>query len=362
MQLRNSIAIAAAAGLAACAAQQAPVDNSPENPTAVLETLVVNGGIAGMFPFEMNEKQWVRSNMRRDERNLKGTGTFSGFLVTRLVGGGDAAITRLDQDKLWMLNLRRKEYLECPAHGCPLPPAATQEEKKREDEAAKQEPKQQTEEGCTARITSNNFDVKSTGQKKNINGFDSSQYTAAWVLKLQDQQRRTTTSTVSVDVWTTPLSPQIREAFGVEQAYGRAYFAGQRRAAAASPDRAQVMPEEVTKMMSSYLASLRPADRAALANAGKQLAKVQGHPVYTHIEWLMEGDACGDKGANEQPSAERNMGGMLGAMGSLLGGKKDEKPAGPKPLLSFTIEVKALGVQPVRDSVFAVPFGYKRTN
>lgn len=359
MQVRNSIAIAAA-GLAACAQQPQQVDSTPENPTAVMETLVVNGGIAGMFPFEMTERHWVRSNMRRDENNLKGTGTFSGFLVTRLAGGGDAAITRLDQDKLWTMNLRRKEYMECPAHGCPLPPAAAQEEKKREEEQAKQEPKQQTEEGCTARVTSNNFDVKSTGQKKNINGFDSSQYTVAWVLKFQDQQRRTTTSTVSFDVWTTPLSAPMREAFGVEQTYYRAYVAGARRAAGL-PDRAQVMPEEVTKMMTAYLTSLRPADRAALMNAGKQLGKIQGHPVYTHIEWRMEGDACGDKGAAEQSSAKPDLGGMLGSVGSLFG-KKEEKPAGPKPLLSFTIEVKALGVQPVRDSVFSVPAGYKKTN
>jgi hypothetical protein len=359
MQVRNSIAIAAV-GLAACAQQPQQVDNTPENPTAVMETLVVNGGIAGMFPFEMTEKHWVRPNMRRDENNLKGTGTFSGFLVTRLAGGGDAAITRLDQDKLWTLNLRRKEYMECPAHGCPVQPV---EEKKREEEQAKQEPKQQTEEGCTARITSNNFDVKSTGQKKNINGFDSSQYTAAWVLKLQDQQRRVSTSTVSFDIWTTPLSAPMREALGVEQTYYRTYVVGQRRAAPMhTSDRAQPMPEEVTKMMTSYLASLRPADRAALLNAGKQLAKIQGHPVYTHIEWHMEGDACGDKGAaSQQSSAQPSASSMLGSVGSLFG-KKEEQPAGPKPLLSFTIEVKSLAVQPVRDSVFAVPAGYKKTN
>jgi hypothetical protein len=301
--------------------------------------------------------------MRRDENNLKGTGTFSGFLVTRLAGGGDAAITRLDQDKLWTLSLRRKEYMECPAHGCPVAPPAAQEEKKREEEQAKQEPKQQTEEGCTMRLTSNNFDVKSTGQKKNVNGFDSSQYTAAWVLKFQDAQRRSSTSTVSFDIWTTPLSTPMREALGVEQTYYRSYLAGQRRAAPVhTSDRAQPMPEEVTKMMTAYLASLRPADRAALLNAGKQLAKIQGHPVYTHIEWQMEGDACGDKGAaSQQSSAQPSASGMLGSLGGLFG-KKEGEPAGAKPLLSFTIEVKSLGVQPVRDSVFAVPAGYKKTN
>jgi hypothetical protein len=33
-----------------------------------------------------------------------------------------------------------------------------------------------------------------------------------------------------------------------------------------------------------------------------------------------------------------------------------------KPILDFTVEVKALKVEPVRDSAFAVPSGYKRSN
>ena len=44
----------------------------------------------------------------------------------------------------------------------------------------------------------------------------------------------------------------------------------------------------------------------------------------------------------------------------MLGQKKEQ--AGPTPLLSFTFEVKQLGVQPVRDSRFQVPASYKRVN
>lgn len=38
---------------------------------------------------------------------------------------------------------------------------------------------------------------------------------------------------------------------------------------------------------------------------------------------------------------------------------KKKEPAGPKPLMSFSVEVKQLGVQPLRDSVFLVPASYK---
>jgi hypothetical protein len=362
MKQRISIA-AVAAALAGCAAQQvqAPVDNSPANPTAVVETLVTNGGIMGMFPFEANEKLYVRSNMRRDDHSIKGTGTFSGFLVNSAVGGADSTITRLDSDRRWMLNHRKKEYRECPAHGCPVKGA--EEKPSAPEENRKPEPKQQTEEGCTVRIASSSFDVNSTGQKKSINGFDTSQYQAAWVLKLQDAQKRTTTSTLAFDVWTTPLNAQMREALGVEHTYGRAYVASQPRAhLPAAGDRAQVMPPEVTQLMLGYLSSLTPADRAAIANAGKQLAKIQGHPILTHIEWRVDGNACGAKESDSAGGAQPNMTAVLANMSSLFGKKDDKGAATAKPILDFTVEVKALKVEPVRDSVFAVPGGYKRSN
>jgi hypothetical protein len=361
MKQRISIA-AIASALAACAAEQAvaPVDNSPANPTAVVETVVTNGGIMGMFPFEATEKLYLRSNMRRDDHSIKGTGTFSGFLVNSVVGGADSTITRLDSDRLWMLNHRKKEYRECPAHGCPR---SAEEKPSAREENRKSEPKQQAEEGCTVRIASSTFDVKSTGQKKSINGFETSQHQAAWVLKLQDPQKRTTTSTLSFDVWTTPLSAQMREALGVEHSYSRAYVASQPRAhPPIAGDRAQVMPPEVTQLMLGYLSSLTPADRAAITNAGKQLAKIQGHPILTHIEWRVDGNACGAKESDSAGGAQPNMTAVLANVSSMFGRRDDKGATTAKPILDFTVEVKALKVEPVRDSAFAVPSGYQRSN
>ncbi len=361
MKQRISIA-ALASALTACAAQQAqaPVDDSPANPTAVLETVVINGGIMGVFPFEATEKVYVRANQRRDDHSVKGTGTFSGFLVNSVMGGADSTITRLDNDRLWMLDHRKKEYRECPAHGCPVKSAG---ERSAPEQPQKPQPRQQTEQGCTMHVASSNFEVKSTGQKKSINGFDTSQYQAAWVLKLQDPQKRTTTSTVALDVWTTPLNAQMREAIGVEQTFARAYVAGQPRAhAAAAGDRAQVMPPEVTRLMLGYLANLSPAARAAISNAGKQLAKIQGHPILTHIEWRLEGNACGAKDSDSSAGGQPSTTSVLANVGNLFGKKEEKGAASAKPILDFTVEVKALKVEPVRDSAFAVPTGYKRTN
>src|SRR5262249_61152544 len=96
------------------------------------------------------------------------------------------------------------------------------------------------------------------------------------------------------------------------------------------------MPPEVTKVMLGYLSSLTPADRAAIANAGKQLAKIQGHPILTHIEWRVAGDACGAKdsdsaGGGAQPNMTAGV-----ANGSSMFRKKDEKGTRTaKPGLGF---------------------------
>src|ERR1041384_5772727 len=108
--MRTPIAAAVAAALAGCAAPKpAAVDTTPENPTAVFETRVSSTGIAGMFPFESTDKRYVRADMPRQEHNLRGTGTFSGFLVTRLAGGpADTTIARIDRKLLWTVSDRRK--------------------------------------------------------------------------------------------------------------------------------------------------------------------------------------------------------------------------------------------------------------
>ena len=61
-------------------------------------------------------------------------------------------------------------------------------------------------------------------------------------------------------------------------------------------------------------------------------SKIKGHPISTHLEWSMEGNACASK---------------------------DSASASTGPILFFTIEVKSLKVEPAHDSLFSVPKDYK---
>jgi hypothetical protein len=87
---------------------------------------------------------------------------------------------------------------------------------------------------------------------------------------------------------------------------------------------------------------------------------VKGHPIRTTVEWFLEGNACAPKEeAQPAPAAQpTNPSDMVESGVMSMFSKKEEK-AGPKPVVSFTMEVKQLGVVPVHDSVFSVPSGYK---
>ena len=335
--MRKLIIFAIAASVAACSnmTQQkaAEPDNSPTNPTAVFETHVINGGVMGFLPFDSTEKRYVRANMRRGDNSMKGTGTFA-TVTNFFMSHENTNIERLDRNVRWTLNNSKKEYTECPVHGCPLSPA----KERQAEEKKSSEPKAKTESGCTMKIANTSFNVKPTGEKREINGFNSDQYQVAWLVTLQDNAKRKTTSTLNIELWTTPLTAAMRQALGVEETFDRAYAASASHSRPASAKKSEVLPSEVSQLMLGYFSSgLSASDRDAFVRAGKQLEKIKGHPISTHIEWSMEGNAC----ASKESAADSGRGASTG------------------PILSFTIEVKSLKVEPAHDSLFSVPKDYK---
>jgi hypothetical protein len=360
--LRTSIAVAVAAALAACA-QKPVVDNTPENPTAVFETRTSFSGIQGNFPFETTEKRFVRADMSREESARKGTGQFSGWIMTKMMGGaGDTHIARLDRKLQWTVNEKARQYVECPIAGCPMPAGADQARKPEAQQP--EQPKQKTEEGCTTRITRNNFSVKPTGQKKDVNGFNAEQYDGAWIVRMEDRQKRATTSTLKLDIWTTAVNAEMKKAIDTEQVFGRAYMAAVSSSMPARAGEGPLMPPEIMANMAAYLGTLSASDRAAFTRVAKEFEKIKGHPVFTKFEWFVDGNACGaDKEQQQQQqSSPKSPTDMLVSGAMDLFKKKEEKPAGPQPVMSFTVEVKQMGVVPVRDSAFQVPAGYKKAN
>ncbi len=342
------------AGIAGCATKPViEADNTPLNRTAVIEQQVVSNGIKGFFPFESTDRNYVRTNMRRDESTFKGTGTFTGFLVGLR---SDTEITRIDRKLKWSLDTKKEEYTECPLKGCikPSKPPAEQKQPAEKPPEAKHEP------GCTMHIAHTSFTVKATGQKKTINGFDTDEYQAVWLVNLRDNSARKSTSTLKLNVWTTPMTGAMRDALEVEESYARAF-----NGAVSDTGKREIMPADAARLISAYLAnSLKPGELKEFLKAGQQMEKVKGYPISTHLAWDMEGDACAPKETQDKkPSGTpASAGDLVSGLAGMFAQKKTEdsmKEAAGEPILSLTFEVKKLGIEPVHDSVFTVPKNYK---
>lgn len=354
--LRNLLGIIViCAGIAGCATKP-PVavvaDKTPLNRTAVIEQQITSNGIKGFLPFESSSRHFVRANMRRDESTFKGTGTFTGFLVgTR----SDTEIIRIDRKLIWSLNTDKQQYTECPLAGCVKP------SKPETEKPAEKSPQASHEQGCTMRIAHTDFRVKAAGKKKSINGFDTEEYQVAWVVKLRDNSGRYSTSTVSLDIWTTPTTGTIRDVLALEESYARSYFGK-----VTHTKEREIMPADATKLITAYLAkSMKQHDLKAFLNAGRKMERIKGYPISTRLDWNMEGNACADKESaktEDKTSIPSSAGDLVSGLAGMFAQKKTEdsmKAAAGEPILSFTFEVKKLAIEPVHDSQFSVPKNYK---
>jgi hypothetical protein len=361
MQCKLLGAIVISAGVAGCATSPLHVpDNTPLNPTAVIEHQVTSYGIKGLFPFDSTQVHYVRANMRRDESTFKGTGTFSGFLIgTR----SKAEITRLDRKVQWSLNPDKEEYTECTLKGCSKPSKRPLPEKQHEAKT----PEAPHETGCTMHVAHTSFSVNATGEKKSLNGFDTDEYKVAWVVDLRDKASGKTTSTLNMEIWTTPMTRAIRDTLAVEESYTRAYSG-----AVTDTGKPQILPADAAKLISTYLATiLKPDDVGAFLNAGKQMEKIKGYPILTRLAWDMEGNACAPKETKEpkqptnEPSGDTTQPSpaeLISDLAGMFGKKKTDdgmKGAGGEPILAFTFEVKTLKIEPQHDSLFTVPKNYR---
>jgi hypothetical protein len=299
-------------------------DRTPVNPTAVLETHLVNEATKDFPAFETATRSYTRPTTQRTETSVKGTGTF-----TRLQGGleSETRIERLDRKLAWTLDSKSRQYAECPVKGCgvaaarkPPPRKSNPDEKGRDME-------------CRLKLGNTAITIEPTGRKRNINGFDTEQYDIQWLVTFRDNISRKSTSTLSIDVWATPVTPSLKDATALEKTFDRARskFLG----FDPEPERMVDVPPEVGRMISSYLSpNVSPTDRALFLAGAKKLDKVKGLPILMNVKWSFTGEAC--------------------SMGEAM------KDAAEKPLLAFTSEVKSHKMEALHDSLFDPPKDYKR--
>lgn len=316
--------IAIALVLAGCSSLgQKDPDPTPVSPTSVAETRMVSEGIEGFPTFESMTRTYTRANMQRSESTVSGAGTVARFPAG---ASANARIERLDRNVEWTLDAKNKRYRECPLQGC----SAAIPRKPQGKQSAEENKSGDAE--CRLKIGTTTLEVERTGQKRSINGFDTEQYDVKWLVTFRDNASRKTTGALSIDLWTTPITPALEGAVALEKSYARARDA----VLGMANDRSLLLPIEVSMMLNSHLSHyVSPTERSKLLAGAMKLDQVKGRPVLTNVTWRFAGQAC---------ATEASM-----------------KEFADKPRFTFTSEVMTYKLASLHDSLFAPPRNYKRT-
>jgi hypothetical protein len=252
---------------------------------------------------------------------------------------------------------------------------------------AKQEQAPQPQQPKSDVKTSFDVSVKNTGATKEINGLTAQEQLVTLQMHATDPNAAATqgpnavTYVVTTDAWITPDPPEVKEIQDFDKRFGQKLMEG----VDLSAFKAQMTHNMSQNPEMSQLFAGKPGSADAMAEMGKEMAKLQGTRVMEVTR--MGGSATGPAGAqNSDPpptatSANSNgsMAGMLGSAlgGSVLGGfhKKKPQPASDTPttttnsdgtqttsttLMETTVQRSNFSQASVSSTNFEVPAGFKK--
>jgi len=273
------------------------------------------------------------------------------------LGDTTGQIIDLGEEKVYDLDMRKQSYKVTTF--AELRRRIEEERKKAEEEARKEEPSQKAEPAAAPDQNKPqvdvDFDVKSTGQTKTINGFETHETVMTITVRekgktLEDAGGMVLTS----DMWLAPRIPQMREIAEFDMRYAQKLY---------GPMINGVSAEQMATAMAMY-----PYLKQAMSRMSAEGTKLDG----TAIETITTMDAvksaaqmAEEAKAKEQDDKPKTSGGVGGMLGRFAAKKIQRKAAGgddaAKPRATFmTITTDVLKVvTDVAASDVAVPAGFK---
>lgn len=267
-------------------------------------------------------------------------------------------IIDLGEEKIYELDVKKKQYSVMTF--AQLRQAMEDAKKKAEEEAKKAEAtdKEAPKRDPNTKEYEVDFEVKNTGEKKDINSFSTTQSIMTVTVRekgktLQESGGMVLTS----DIWLTPAIPAMKEVAEFDLKYAKQLYGPMMNGASA---------QEMAQAMAMY-----PQMKPALEKMAAEASKLQGTPVMTvtTIDAVKSAEmiAAEQKDAKSSSSsgggAPTSVGGLLGGFGKRMAQRKnnDEAAAGPKDratVVTLTNEVLKVATTVSAEDV-AVPAGYK---
>ena len=310
----------------------------------------------------------ISADVKSDQRSLV---KFEGTLgrIVNIFGGkaaregvkttvavkGDRKISMTDQngqiidlgeEKIYDLDVRRKTYR-----------VTTFEELRRRMEEARKKAEEDAKKNAdepapdhTGKEMEVDFNVKDTGQRKSINGFDTHQ--AIMTIVFREKGKTVDQGgglVVTSDIWLAPTIPALREIAEFDARYARAL---------AGPMIAGASAEEMAAALAMY-----PMLKDGIARMREESGKLEGTPILTTttVESVKSAEQlAAEKQQREEsgrPSASGGIGGLVGGLARRAAQRREE----PKPRATFmttTGEVLKVSADVAAADV-AIPEGFK---
>jgi hypothetical protein len=314
------------------------------------EHMAVQGaGLMKMANMNGTTVTTISGDKARTESNL----TFESGMVRVLARGAgqNTEIVRLDQDKIYSLNPKKKTYTETTFAERR---AAMQEAMQNAQKA--QASQQQSASGvdeAKCEWSDPKAEVKRSGEKATLAGYDAERVIVTATQSCKDKESgQVCDFGLTVDSWYAPNFQASEETL----AYQRAYAQKLGLNAASSRDFA----ERAESMFGRY--------KAMWTEVATKMRDVKGYPVKSSFSLGVGGAQCQ---STQESAAATGLGGALGsALGGVFGHKKQSAPepttpvapppTGLTPLMTVSTELVSVNRGAVSPPSFEVPSDYKK--
>lgn len=234
------------------------------------------------------------------------------------ITGDNAELIDLAEEKVYSIDLKGKSYKVQTFEE--IRRRMQEAQKRAAEEARKTEAKPEKRDPNEPQVDVD-FDVKDTGQKKNINGFDTHLIVATITVRekgktLEESGGLVTTS----EMWMAPRMASMKEIADFDIRYFQKLNGPMIAGAAA---------DQLATALAMY-----PGLKTALERLQKESAKAEGTPILVtvSVEAVKSPEQMKEEEKSGQSEAPKSIGGLFGGLGKKIGGKKDEEPkAADKP-------------------------------
>jgi hypothetical protein len=265
----------------------------------------------------------------------------------RKITSNDATgeIIDLSEEKVYKLDMKKKTYEVTTFDQ--LRQQMREAREKAQKQAAEQQGKEekQQDKGQPQKEYEVDFNVKETGQKKQLAGYDTREVIMTVTVREKGKTLEDGGGLVmNVDSWLGPQIPALKEVAEFELKYWRQLQ---------GPDAMGMSPEQMAMIVAMYPAFKQAADRLQ-----KESPKLQGTPLASTT--TVEGVKSKEEAAQQtSESAPKSIGGLGGMLARKMAKKDDNANATRATIFTAEHEVQELQTS-VAASDLEIPAGFKQ--